>query len=132
MGRARLLVSDFVSSFMWVWSGVLIKIFVSRYLGLKHEPVLEAVKSTLSVINIFFFAWLGKFTHGGAYNPLTVLAGAISGDFSNFLFCLGARIPTQVSFMRDFIAASMLAIIINGIASCFDLTDACKCWVEYF
>ncbi|XP_054818087.1 probable aquaporin SIP2-1 [Prosopis cineraria] len=96
MGRVRLLVSDFLMSFMWVWSGVLIKVSVSRYLGLSHQPVLEAVKMTLSIINMFFFALLGIWTHGGAYNPLTVLAGAISGDFSNFLFCVGARIPTQV------------------------------------
>ncbi|KAF7819189.1 putative aquaporin SIP2-1 [Senna tora] len=95
MGRARLLVSDFVVSFMWVWSGVLIKQF-STYLGLNHQPLLEIVKATLSVMNMFFFAWLGKLTHGGAYNPLTILADAISGDFSNFLFCVGARIPTQV------------------------------------
>ncbi|XP_054815800.1 probable aquaporin SIP2-1 [Prosopis cineraria] len=96
MGRVRLLVSDFLMSFMWVWSGVLIKVSVSRYLGLSHQPVLEAVKMTLSIINMFFFALLGIWTHGGAYNPLTVLAGAISGDFSNFLFCVGARIPTQL------------------------------------
>lgn len=96
MGRARLLVSDFVMSFMWVWSGVLIKLFVFRFSGLSHQALLELLRVTVSIINMFFFALLGNWTHGGAYNPLTVLADAISGDFSNFLFCVGARIPTQV------------------------------------
>ncbi|KAI9071327.1 hypothetical protein K1719_027164 [Acacia pycnantha] len=96
MGRARLLVSDFIISFMWVWSGVLIKLFVFRYVGLSHQPLVEVLRLTLSTINMFFFALLGNWTHGGAYNPLTVLAGAFSGDFSNFLFCVGARIPAQV------------------------------------
>uniref|UniRef100_A0A2N9FGC1 Aquaporin n=1 Tax=Fagus sylvatica TaxID=28930 RepID=A0A2N9FGC1_FAGSY len=32
----------------------------------------------------------------GAYNPLTVFAGAISGDFRHFIFNVGARIPAQV------------------------------------
>lgn len=98
MGRGRLLVSDFVMSFMWVCSGVVIKLFVFTYLGLSHRPLLEVIRITLSIINMFFFTLLGKWTHGGAYNPLTVLAGAVSGDFSNFLFSLGARIPTQVTF----------------------------------
>ncbi|TKY62781.1 aquaporin SIP2-1 [Spatholobus suberectus] len=96
MGRARLLVSDFVLSFMWVWSGVLVRIIVFKHLGLGHAPIGEVVKTTLSVANMFFFAFLVKFTRGGAYNPLTVLADAISGDFNNFLHCVGARIPTQV------------------------------------
>lgn len=44
-----------------------------------------------------FFRVLGKTTKGGAYNPLTVFAGAISGDFKRFLFDVGARIPAQVT-----------------------------------
>lgn len=88
--------SDFVLSFMWVWSGVLVRIFVFKYLGLGHDHVGEIVKIVFSVVNMFFFAFLAKVTRGGAYNPLTVLSGAISGDFSNFIYCLGSRIPAQV------------------------------------
>jgi len=96
MAAAALLISDFIISFMWVWSGVLIKIFVYKFLELGNEPSGEVIKCVLSIINMFFFAYLGKITKGGAYNPLTVLAGAISGDFRRFLFDVGARIPTQV------------------------------------
>ncbi|KAJ4839042.1 putative aquaporin SIP2-1 [Turnera subulata] len=45
---------------------------------------------------MFFFAFLSNITKGGAYNPLTVLYPAISGDFPTFLFTVGARIPAQV------------------------------------
>ncbi|KAL5546926.1 hypothetical protein UlMin_006613 [Ulmus minor] len=90
------LVSDFVISFMWVWSSVLIKIFVHNILGLGHEPSGEIIKCSLSILNMFFFAFLAKITKGGTYNPLTVLSSAISGDFSRFLFTVGARIPAQV------------------------------------
>lgn len=84
-------------SFMWVWSSVIIKIFVHRILGYgAHELKGEIVRYAVSVVNMFFFAFLGKATKGGAYNPLTILSSAISGDFSNFLFTLGARIPAQV------------------------------------
>ncbi|KAE8125078.1 hypothetical protein FH972_019914 [Carpinus fangiana] len=96
MAAAALLISDFIISFMWVWSGVLIKIFVYKFLELGNEPSGEVIKCVLSIINMFFFAYLGKNTKGGAYNPLTVLAAAISGDFRRFLFDVGARIPTQV------------------------------------
>ncbi|KAL2320574.1 hypothetical protein Fmac_029543 [Flemingia macrophylla] len=96
MGRAKLLVSDFVLSFMWVWSGVLIRIFLFKHLAFANALLAEVLKTTLSVINMFLFAFLVKVTRGGAYNPLTVLADSISGDFSNFLYCVGARIPTQV------------------------------------
>lgn len=91
-----MLVSDFIISFMWVWSSILIKIFVYKPLGLGHEAKDEVFKSAFSIINLFFFAWLGKVTKGGAYNPLMVLSGAISGDFATFLFTVGARIPAQV------------------------------------
>ncbi|XP_041027222.1 probable aquaporin SIP2-1 isoform X1 [Juglans microcarpa x Juglans regia] len=96
MAAISLLVSDFIISFMWVWSGTLIKIFVHKILGLGHEPSGEVIQCVLSIINIFFFAFLGKITEGGAYNPLNVLASAISGNFSSFLFGVGARIPSQV------------------------------------
>ncbi|KAF8043724.1 hypothetical protein BT93_A1900 [Corymbia citriodora subsp. variegata] len=95
MGATRLLVSDFVISFMWVWSGALIKIFVYEVLGLGHGLWGEIVKSSLYIVNMFFFAFLGKLTKGGSYNPLTVLAAGVSGDFSHFLFTVGARIPAQ-------------------------------------
>ncbi|KAL5745000.1 hypothetical protein ACOSP7_026146 [Xanthoceras sorbifolium] len=96
MVGAWLLVSDFVLSFMWVWAGVLAKMFVVKVLGLGHEPVGEVIKYGLSIVYMFLFSYLGKVTHGGAYNPLTVLASAISGDFSQFLLTVGARIPVQV------------------------------------
>ncbi|KAK3218218.1 hypothetical protein Dsin_012188 [Dipteronia sinensis] len=97
MVGARLIVSDFVLSFMWVWVGVLAKMFVVKVLGLGHdEPLGEVIKCSLSLVYMFLFAFLGKVTHGGAYNPLTVLSSAISGDFSQFLLTVGARIPIQV------------------------------------
>lgn len=98
MGATRLLVCDFVISFMWVWSGALIKMFVYEVLGLGHGLRGEIVKSSLYIANMFFFALLGKLTKGGSYNPLTVLAPGVSGDFGRFLFTVGARIPAQVRF----------------------------------
>ncbi|XP_062113877.1 probable aquaporin SIP2-1 [Humulus lupulus] len=96
MAAFALLLSDFLVSFMWVWSGVLIKIFVYNFLDLGHAPIGEVIKCSLSILNMFFFAFLAKLTKGGAYNPLTVLSSAISGDFGRFLFTVGARIPTQI------------------------------------
>ncbi|CAI9782903.1 unnamed protein product [Fraxinus pennsylvanica] len=97
VGRRRLLVSDFFMSFMWVWSGVLIKIFVHKILGYgSHDLKGEILTYGIYIVNMFFFAFLAKATKGGAYNPLTILSSAISGDFSNFLFTVGARIPIQV------------------------------------
>ncbi|KAA8517854.1 hypothetical protein F0562_015323 [Nyssa sinensis] len=96
MAVTRLIISDFIISFMWVWSGVLYKMFVHQVLGLGHEVEGEVLKCALSIANMFFFAFLGKLTKGGTYNPLTVLSDAISGDFSRFLFTVGARIPAQV------------------------------------
>lgn len=106
--------SDFVLSFMWVWSGVLVRIFVFKYLGLGHDHVGEIVKIAFSVVNMFFFAFLAKVTRGGAYNPLTVLSGAISGDFSNFIYCLGSRIPAQVTFF-------LLSFVFLPLHSLFDM-----------
>ncbi|KAK6127166.1 hypothetical protein DH2020_039095 [Rehmannia glutinosa] len=95
-GGWRLLAADFAMSLMWVWSSVLNKIFVHRILGYgAHEINGEIVRYGVSILNMFFFAFMAKATKGGAYNPLTLLSAAISGDFSNFLFTLGARIPAQ-------------------------------------
>lgn len=107
MGATRLLVYDFVISFMWVWSGALIKIFVYEVLGLGHGLWGEIVKSSLYIVNMFFFAFLGKLTNGGSYNPLTVLASGVSGAFSGFLFTVGARIPAQVR-LRGFYLCILL------------------------
>ncbi|CAA2974153.1 probable aquaporin SIP2-1 [Olea europaea subsp. europaea] len=97
VGGRLLLVSDFFMSFMWVWSSVLIKIFVYKILGYgTHDLKGEILRYGISIVNMFFFAYLAKATKGGAYNPLTILSSAISGDFSNFLFTVGARIPIQV------------------------------------
>ncbi|KAK6151389.1 hypothetical protein DH2020_014024 [Rehmannia glutinosa] len=96
-GGWRLLAADFAMSLMWVWSSVLNKIFVHRILGYgAHGINGEIVRYGFSILNMFFFAFMAKATKGGAYNPLTLLSAAISGDFSNFLFTLGARIPAQV------------------------------------
>lgn len=99
-----MLAADFVMSLMWVWSSVLNKIFVHRILGYgAHEVKGEIVRYAVSIVNMFLFAFMAKATKGGAYNPLTLLSAAISGDFSNFLFTLGARIPAQVPFSFFFL-----------------------------
>ncbi|KAK4481797.1 hypothetical protein RD792_012708 [Penstemon davidsonii] len=96
-GGRQLLAADFMMSFMWVWSSVLIKIVVHTILGYgAHDVKGEVVRYGVSLLNMFFFAFMAKITKGGAYNPLTVLSAAISGNFSDFLFTLGARIPAQV------------------------------------
>ncbi|PWA45345.1 small and basic intrinsic protein 2,1 [Artemisia annua] len=96
-GIIQLLISDITMSFMWVWSSVLIKIFVHDVLGYHHYDLhAEIIRYSLSIMNMFLFAYLAKVTQGGAYNPLTVLSSAISGSFGKFLFTLGSRIPLQV------------------------------------
>ena len=92
-----LLVSDFVLSFMWVCSGVMIKIFVNNYMGLNQELLRGIIMIAIFIANMFLFAFLRIITRGGAHNPLSVLASAVSGDFSKFLFCVAARIPSQVT-----------------------------------
>ncbi|XP_058750653.1 probable aquaporin SIP2-1 [Vicia villosa] len=95
--RSRLVfVSDFVLSFMWVCSGVVVRLIVFNILGFSHTHFAEIVKLSFSIANMFLFAFLGKVSRGGVYNPLTVLAEAISGNFGDFLFCVGCRIPAQV------------------------------------
>ncbi|XP_057948433.1 probable aquaporin SIP2-1 [Malania oleifera] len=96
MAKTRLIIADFILSFMWVWSGALIKILVYKVLGLGYVPRGEFINGALSIINMFLFAFLGKISEGGIYNPITALPAAISGDFSRFLFTVGARIPAQV------------------------------------
>ncbi|NP_001293121.1 probable aquaporin SIP2-1 [Solanum lycopersicum] len=97
VSRRSLVISDFIMSFMWVWSSVLIKMFVHKILGYgAHDLKGEILKHAISVINMFLFALLTKATKGGAYNPLTILSGAISGDLTNFIFTVAARIPSQV------------------------------------
>lgn len=97
-GILKLLVSDIILSFMWVWSSVLIKIFVHKVLGFSSNHVeAELFRYSISIVNIFLFAYLAKVTNGGAYNPLTVLSSAVSGNFAKFLFTVGTRIPLQVN-----------------------------------
>lgn len=87
---------DFAISFMWVWASVLVKMFVFKFLGMSHDPKGETFRIALSIVYMFFFTYLGKITKGAAYNPVAVLVSAFSGDFAQFLFTLGARIPAQV------------------------------------
>ncbi|KAL8493596.1 hypothetical protein ACS0TY_024686 [Phlomoides rotata] len=95
--RLRLLVADFVMSFTWVWSSDLIKFFVYTILGYgAHQLSADIIRCGVSILNLFLFAFMANATNGGAFNPLAVLSSAITGDFSNFLFTLGARIPVQV------------------------------------
>ncbi|KAL5994824.1 MIP aquaporin [Asimina triloba] len=97
MAMIKLILSDMIIAFMWVWAGVLNKIVVFKLLGLGSSQVDgEVVKGCIAVLTMFFFAWLGKATGGGAYNPLTVLSGAVSGGLAAFLFTVCGRIPAQV------------------------------------
>ncbi|RZC83285.1 hypothetical protein C5167_046071 [Papaver somniferum] len=70
MGKFELIILDFIISFMWVCSGTLIKLFTYKYLG--FQPKGEIIKACLLVLNMFFFAWLGKISRGGTYNPLNL------------------------------------------------------------
>ncbi|WJX66663.1 MIP aquaporin (TC 1.A.8) [Trifolium repens] len=97
MGRNKMVVvSDFVLSFMWVCSSILLKTFVKKIISINHSHVVEIVKIGFSIANMFFYAFLAKFFRGGANNPLATLVDAISGDFHNFVLCIGSRIPAQV------------------------------------
>lgn len=95
---ARLIVADLVMSFSWVWSGALVKVLLLRALGpeIIRQPGGEMLKYAVSVVVMFFFAWLGIITRGASHNPLTVLSQALSGDFSGFLLTVLGRIPSQV------------------------------------
>lgn len=96
MSRLRLLASDFFVSFLWVWSGSLLRCLALRFLGFRNSPGVLIIKGSIAVPYIVFFAWLGRATNGGSYNPLVVLCYAISGNFAFFLFSILARIPAQV------------------------------------
>ncbi|CDP07174.1 unnamed protein product [Coffea canephora] len=111
MGRRLALVaSDFVISFMCVWSSVLIKIFVHNIMTFGRDDVQgEILKHALAVINMFFFAFLVKATKCETYNPLTIFSSAISGNFTQFLFILCARIPAQMK----------ICLLWKGIGSLF-------------
>ncbi|XP_058775124.1 aquaporin SIP2-1-like [Vicia villosa] len=65
-------------------------------MSFSHSYLAEIVKFSFFIANMFFYAFLSKLFHGGANNPLATLVDAISGDFHNFLFCIGSRIPAQV------------------------------------
>uniref|UniRef100_A0A6M2F6J8 Aquaporin SIP2-1 n=1 Tax=Populus davidiana TaxID=266767 RepID=A0A6M2F6J8_9ROSI len=96
VSMTRLIVSDFIVSIIWIWNGALIKMFVFKVLQMGHDSRAEFVGQSLTVMSLFFFAFLAKVTKGASYNPLVVLSSAISGDFSQFLFTIGTRIPAQV------------------------------------
>lgn len=97
MGLKNLIVWDFVMSFMWVWSGSLIKLFVYSYLGWGKTAEAEALKNSLFVVCLYFFAWLVKFSKGGSFNPLTVLSSAFMNGLDGFLFTAFGRIPAQIA-----------------------------------
>ncbi|CAK8542986.1 unnamed protein product [Lathyrus sativus] len=88
-------ISDFVLSFMWLCSGVLVRLIVFKIRGFSHTHLAEIIKLSFSVANMFLFAFLAKASRG-AYNPLPVLVDAITGDFRNLFLCVGFRIPAQV------------------------------------
>jgi hypothetical protein len=98
VSKTRLIVSDFIVSIIWVWNGALIKMFVFKVLQMGHDSRGEFMRQSLTVVSLFFFAFLAKVTKGASFNPLAVLSSAISGDFSQFLFTIGTRIPAQVCF----------------------------------
>ncbi|XP_020573462.1 probable aquaporin SIP2-1 [Phalaenopsis equestris] len=95
--RLRLIASDFFVSFLWVWSGSLLRCLAFRFLGSGNNPVVLIIKCLVAVPYLVFFAWVGRATKGGSYNPLIVLCYAISGNFTVFLFSVLARIPAQVA-----------------------------------
>ncbi|XP_076908152.1 putative aquaporin SIP2-1 [Bidens hawaiensis] len=97
-GIGEVIVTDTILSFMWVWASVIIRIIVQFLLGFRFmygNNAYELYKSSLSVANMFLFAYLVKLTHGGAYNPIVAFTSAINANFVTFLFNV-ARIPFQV------------------------------------
>ncbi|KAF6146363.1 hypothetical protein GIB67_020457 [Kingdonia uniflora] len=95
-GRVGIVTSFIIISFMWVWLGALIKLFVYNFMGLGSQPIGEIIKGCLLILSMFVFAWLSKISKDGSYNPLTLLSPAISGNFSGFFFIVCIRIPAQV------------------------------------
>ncbi|CAH1432112.1 unnamed protein product [Lactuca virosa] len=94
-GMAQLMITDTIMSFMWVWSGIIIRLIAHVVLGLSGHAS-EFVRSVLTILNMFLFTHLVKLTDGGAYNPIVVFTSAINGTFTTFLFNI-ARIPFQVA-----------------------------------
>ncbi|XP_010251758.1 PREDICTED: probable aquaporin SIP2-1 [Nelumbo nucifera] len=96
MARNQVILSDFIISFAWLWSGSLNKFFVCKFLGLGSKPSGEVIENILDLLSMYCFAWLCK-TYSGAYNPLSesVLSGAISGNNTRILYTVGSRIPAQ-------------------------------------
>lgn len=95
MGRIALIVWDFFLSFGWAWTSCFVKLFVySLNWGKTNEA--EALTLSLYVVCMYLFAWLGKLSKGGSFNPLNILASAfIDGPFA-FLFTAFGRIPAQI------------------------------------
>ncbi|KAK9055549.1 hypothetical protein SSX86_026633 [Deinandra increscens subsp. villosa] len=95
-GMGRLIVTDTILSFMWVWAGVITRIIVQIFQASTHNNhASEFLRCFLTVFNMFLFTFLVKLTNGGAYNPIVVFITAINGDLVTFLFNIG-RIPFQV------------------------------------
>ena len=98
-----LILWDFAFSFMWAWAGSLAKLFVYSFLDWGHTSEAEALKLSLSVVYMYMFAWLAKWSEGGAYNPLTVLSSAFLGGPDAFIFTAFGRIPAQVPTLFSFL-----------------------------
>lgn len=135
MGRGvRLIVSDFAISFMWVWASVMVKMLIYKPLGITgNDAKHEVVKCGMSVFNMFVFAWFGKLTNGGAYNPLMLLSTAVSADFPTFLFTLAARIPAQVFIsilLFIYFSSSFLSVVINTFVCLF--VCCIGDWIDYW
>lgn len=88
---------DFALSFMWAWAGSLAKLFAYSFLGWGHTPEAEAIKLSISVLYMYFFAWMVNLSRGAAYNPLTLLSSAFMGGLDGFLFIAFCRIPAQIA-----------------------------------
>ncbi|KAE9452093.1 hypothetical protein C3L33_15998, partial [Rhododendron williamsianum] len=116
-GGLRLIVSDFAISFMWVWSGVLYKMLAYDVLGFHHDAAGEAVKCALSIVNMFFFAYLGKLTKGGTYNPLTVLSTPSPG----------ISLSSSSLSVPEFLLRSVIVFVLGLLA--FNLLDGD--WLEF-
>ncbi|XP_010251757.1 PREDICTED: probable aquaporin SIP2-1 [Nelumbo nucifera] len=113
MAGNQVIFSDFLMSFICVWSRTLSSLFVNNFLGFKSDPRGEIIKGILYVLRLFFYGWLSKILRGASYNPLTVLSQAISGKHSRLFFTLGARIPAQV--MGAIIATNLILRIFPHI-----------------
>ncbi|KAL8129302.1 hypothetical protein V2J09_018457 [Rumex salicifolius] len=111
--NTQILVSDFILSFLWVYSNSMIKLLVHQVLGLPHTHTADIVTCAFKIVNMFLFALLISISKGGSYNPLTVMAAAISGGFTRFLFTIGARIPAQV--FGSIVGVKLLIATIPGI-----------------